>query len=63
MSNENHVTDSTAETVVQAESTGPINTGPGDQHSVTFTGTTTGVTVIHGDQTGQITQTFTSKKG
>ncbi|WP_420169020.1 hypothetical protein [Streptomyces violaceoruber] len=58
MSNENHVSDSTAETVVQAETTGPINTGPGDQHHVTFTGPSTGVTVIHGDMTGEISQTF-----
>lgn len=57
MSNENSISDSTAETVVQAETTGPINTS-GDQHNVTFTGPSNGVTVIHGDMTGEISQTF-----
>ncbi|MGW1219480.1 hypothetical protein ACWD6O_34420 [Streptomyces californicus] len=57
MSNHNNVADSTAETVVQAETTGPINTS-GDQHDVTFTGPSTGVTIISGDMNGQISQTF-----
>ncbi|MFF6904539.1 hypothetical protein ACFY9Q_01185 [Streptomyces sp. NPDC012389] len=58
MTTENSVSDSTADNVIQAGTTGPINIG-GDQHNApTFTGTNTGVTVINGDQTGEITQTF-----
>ncbi|NEB42287.1 hypothetical protein [Streptomyces sp. SID14515] len=59
MNTNNNVTDSTADTVIQAGTTGPINIDTSTQNNApTFSGNNTGVTVINGDMAGEINQTF-----